>query len=263
MKNKDIKILFVDIDWTILDHSDGKHVFDKKSIQALKKAQKNGVLVYLATARPYHSVKCTGLLDMFEPDGMVCSNGAVAFHNDVLIHNDSFDKEDVKRIIEVCNQHNICLQLCSEKDRWLSLNPDKYVKSYFDWFFETKPEVRLYNNESVNGIIIFASDEFKWIFESYFSKFHYFKFFEYGYDIRHHEINKIDGLNRVLQYLNIEPSNALAIGDDGGDIGMFKVCGYSAAMGTSNDDVKSYAKYIAKSVSKHGVKDALKHFKVI
>ena len=38
MKNK-IKIIFVDIDWTIFSHKDG-HVFDMASIDALKKSNK-------------------------------------------------------------------------------------------------------------------------------------------------------------------------------------------------------------------------------
>ena len=36
-KNSEIKIIFTDIDWTILNHGHGKHIYDMKSIKALKK----------------------------------------------------------------------------------------------------------------------------------------------------------------------------------------------------------------------------------
>ena len=63
------KIIFVDIDWTILDHD--LHDWHYLSIDALKEAQKKGILVYLNTARPYDSIVHTGLFNIFKPDGIV------------------------------------------------------------------------------------------------------------------------------------------------------------------------------------------------
>ena len=73
-KNSDIKIIFTDVDWTILNHGHGKHVYDKKSLDALRKAQSNGVKVFISTARPHESLKITGFFDEFKPDGMILSN---------------------------------------------------------------------------------------------------------------------------------------------------------------------------------------------
>ena len=55
MQNKQIKILFVDIDWTILDHTNN-HTYDKDSLLALCEAQKRGVKVFYCTARPLYSL---------------------------------------------------------------------------------------------------------------------------------------------------------------------------------------------------------------
>ena len=74
------KIIFVDIDWTILNHN--IHDFDHVSIEALKKAQENGYLIYLCTARPYQSIELTGLFDFLKPDGIVCTNGGVVIEKD-------------------------------------------------------------------------------------------------------------------------------------------------------------------------------------
>ena len=72
-----IDIIFVDIDWTILDHSLSPKVFDLESIDALKKAQAQGVKVFLCSARPYHSVSQIGLYDIFTPDGSILCNGGL------------------------------------------------------------------------------------------------------------------------------------------------------------------------------------------
>ena len=77
---ENIKIIFVDIDWTILNHD--IHDWDYDSLAALKKAQEKGILIYLCTARPYDSVLNTGIFDYLKPDGIICTNGAVAFIKD-------------------------------------------------------------------------------------------------------------------------------------------------------------------------------------
>ena len=63
MYNKDYKIIFVDIDWTILDHE--IHDWDYYTIDVLKNLQKDGILIYLNTARPYDSIVHTGLFNIF------------------------------------------------------------------------------------------------------------------------------------------------------------------------------------------------------
>ena len=81
--HKRIKIIFVDIDWTILNHK--IHDWDYESLDALKEAQRNGKRVFLCTARPYDSVVHTGILDLLTPDGIICTNGGVAFVKDKVL----------------------------------------------------------------------------------------------------------------------------------------------------------------------------------
>ena len=81
-----IKIVFVDIDWTLLNHAKKPAEFDLNSIFALKKAQENGVLVFLSTARSYHSIEQVGILDFFSPDGIIALNGGEIIFKDKIIH---------------------------------------------------------------------------------------------------------------------------------------------------------------------------------
>ena len=110
MEKPDIKIIFTDVDWTILNHGHGKHVYDMKSIEALKKAQKKGVKVFLSTARPWDSLKLTGIFDIFTPDGMVLSNGGVIFIGDEIIFHDHMEPELVERISYIAKSRNIVIQ---------------------------------------------------------------------------------------------------------------------------------------------------------
>lgn len=264
MNKSDIKIIFTDIDWTLLDHSNGKHVYDKRSVKALKKAQKNGVLVYLATARPYDSVVHTGLLDFFTPDGIVCSNGSVAFAGDKLVRNDIFKHDEVKRIEQICNKLGIVIEVSTEKDRFFTREKNSYVDEYFKIFNETIPVTHPYKGENVSALLLFAPKEFDEQLRMEIGRnYDFYRFDTNGIDLRTHPIYKTQGINDVLNYLHISRENALAIGDDNSDAAMFEWVKYSACMGNGKDLAKYKAKFICKDVTHHGVKQTLKYYKII
>ena len=264
-KNTDIKIIFTDIDWTVLNHGHGKHVYDKKSLKALKKAQANGVKVFVSTARPDESLKITGFFQEFQPDGMILSNGAVIFIGDEIIHHDYMPKTLVDHITEVAKTNDIVVQYVSEYERWISAPINEDAKHYFDVYFEKIPEVRPFKDEHVTGVLLFCQKEKD---DDVVNAINYdgldvFRLFPYAIDIRHHLVRKSDGVQKVLEHYGISKENALAIGDDIQDIPMFEICKYSVAMGNGNPTAKETASYVTEHIDSHGVKKALKHFKII
>ena len=265
---KDIEIIFTDIDWTLLNHGHDKHEFDMPSIEALKKVQQKGIKIFLCTARPYHSVKGTGLLDFFHPDGIVCTNGAVCFYGDKVIHNHVFPSHLVEKVVKTCHRHHITVELSNEKERWLSKKGNKYVDAYFGIFNEVYPEiypdVRTYKGENISAILLMCPEKFDEALKKELpSECNLFRFAHTGIDLHLAPIYKSEGVNAVLSYLNIDKKHALAIGDDYGDIKMFEAVGHPICMGNGREEVKPYAEYICPHIDEHGVAIALnKYFKV-
>ena len=126
MASQPNKIIFVDIDWTILDHR--LHDWDHPSLEGLKKAQKNGVLVYLCTARPYDSIVHTGIFSIFSPDGVICTNGGVAFIKDELLFANVIPSDIVKEIEKISHRHRLVLELATDKERYFTSKPNTWVK---------------------------------------------------------------------------------------------------------------------------------------
>lgn len=266
MKNRsNIKIIFTDVDWTILNHGHGRHVYDEKSLKALKKAQENGVKVFISTARPHDSLKLTGFFDVLKPDGMILSNGAVIFIGNEIIYHDSMKPELVKKICEVAKRRNIVIQFVDEYGRWISAPINEDAQHYFDVFFEKIPEIRGYSGENVSGVLLFCQkDQDEEIAkEINHPGLDIFRLFPYAIDIRDHLIQKSDGIKKVLEHLNLTKDDALAIGDDIQDIPMFNLCKYSVAMKNGNPKAKEAALHTTSHIDRHGVKRALKHFKII
>ena len=264
MKNQNIKIIFVDIDWTILDHRNGKHKFDKKSIRGLKKAQKRGVKVFFCTARPFHSIDQIGAFKLIKPDGYVCCNGAMAVVNDKVIYKSIIPHDVLHKLCEVSISKNVVMECIQDFDRFLTIKENKYVEYVYESFYEDMPNVRDYKDKDVISILLFApremDDELKKEFPKHIS---YYRFHDFGVDVLYEPHEKAIGLNKVLDYLNIDKEDTISFGDDYGDISMFNATGISVALNNGKDEVKAVATYVTKDVWKHGVYYGLKHYKII
>lgn len=260
--NNEIKIIFVDIDWTLLDHN--SHDFDHKSLDGLTKAQKNGVLVYLCTARPYESILQIHLLEKFHPDGIICTNGGLVFYNDKVIMKNLIPADIVNKVIKVCSNKNLEIEYGTIRERFFTIPSNKFVSKYFKTFNEKPCPVKDYDNEEVTSLLLMCPKRFdKYLLKQIPQNLDYFRFDPYGVDIRYIKNNKGLGIEFVLKYHNLSYENALSIGDDLQDIFMFEKTKYSASISDAKKEVVAAADYNAKSVSNSGVLETLKHYKVI
>ena len=256
MKEK-FKIIFVDIDWTILDHN--IRDWDYESINELKRIQKKGVLVYLCTARPFASVLHTGLFDIFKPDGVVCTNGGVAFVGEDLLFANIIPEEYVRQIEKICNKHHLVIELCTNKDRYFSTKPNGYVEKYFLVYREVVPIVKKYHNKNVSSILLFAPEKYDEVLKKEFpSEMNLFRFDTYGVDVGLFRNTKGGGIKRVLEHLNIETKYAIGVGDSFDDISMFENVGLSIAMGNGTDEAKAAADVVSDTIGNHGLAIELK-----
>ncbi|MFA6377883.1 MAG: HAD hydrolase family protein, partial [Acholeplasmataceae bacterium] len=84
MEKPDIKIVFTDIDMTLYSHR--TKMVPQSAIEAIKKLQAKGILVFLCSGRNYYLIRKTGILDIVEPDGLITMNGANAIIGDQIIY---------------------------------------------------------------------------------------------------------------------------------------------------------------------------------
>ena len=257
MRN-DIQIIFVDIDWTIFDHSNSPSKFDIPSLKALKKAQKKGIKVFISTARPYHSVSQINFFDYFQPDGMILANGGLILYKDEVLYCSDIKVKDFEHIAKVALKHNINMEGIRKYDCFLIKEVDDRVLSLFATYPEDIPLVEDYHNQETLGICLYAPSEYDEIIQKELPKdFLYFRFHDYGVDIAPLPHDKGEAVKVVLDKLSISKDNAMAIGDDIVDISMFKQVKFGVAMANGKQETIDAATHVAKHVSKHGVKRIL------
>lgn len=80
---------------------------------------------------------------------------------------------------------------------------------------------------------------------------------QFAYHITDNSVDKGKGLKIALDYLKIDPSETIAIGDSDTDVPMFKICKYSISVGKATENAKKNSTYNIDSPSGEGLTDAL------
>ena len=252
MKNK-YQIVFIDIDWTILDHN--IHDWDYESLKAIKKIQDMGVQIVFVTARSYPSVRGTGLFKFITPNAIITNNGGLTFINDEILYKNVYPEEITKKVLEVANKHQVVLQFATLKDRYFTSEPNDYVRQYYAVYYEEWPLVKRDLVSDVSEITAFIPSEYDDVLIKELPKeVMYNRYDSLGVNIGFYNNKKGDAIIKLLKHFNISNENAIAIGDSEDDISMFNEVGFSVAMGNSkSDSVKEKATIVTDTISNHGV----------
>ncbi|MDY4849141.1 MAG: Cof-type HAD-IIB family hydrolase [Bacilli bacterium] len=261
--NKDIKIIFVDIDFTLYDHY--KNEFNKECIEAINQAQKNGVKIIISTARPYDTMRELGTLDVIHPDGYIVNDGAIAVVDNHVVFEHYFPTDLVRRVVKVMKRRKTTCEIATFKDRYLLAKPTVGAKNVFRAFKNSIPPTIEYDGQNVCTIMIFGKSRGDETLQKQLGEdIHIFRFCPDAADLTYKtKIEKGDTVKKVLEYLNISSDNAMAIGDDYVDISMFKIVKYGVAMGNAKEEVKKNATHIAKHISDGGFNQLFKDLDII
>ena len=259
-----IKIIFVDIDCTLLDHTKKPSRYDKKSIKALKRAQEKGVLVFICTARPYHSVHQIKLYDQFVPDGAIVANGGEVFVGEKVIYKTDYPVKEFEKLCKKVLSLGLNLEGIREKDCFIISDNLEDLNKLFATYPENIPPVEDYHGQKVIGVNLFSPEQYDdEIKQSIGDAAYFFRYHPHGVDLAHIPHIKGEGVKKVLEYYAIDQDGAMAIGDDLQDIEMFASVKYKVAMGNAKEEVKEASNFVSKSVTHHGVKYALKKHNII
>lgn len=262
-----IKIVFFDIDGTLVDDKDQVPASVSPALEALR-AQ--GILTGISTGR------CPSELRQFRAahpelpfDVEVFANGALVRKDGQLIARHPLPKEEVCRLVEICRKNDLIYWVSDENEWYFSvadLSPlgnilleDETLRAdYHD------PDHHLAHDVYMGEILL---DEEK--------------LREYPVSLREIElvrgmllgggpgpmldfwsknVSKATGVTECLETLGIRPEEAMAFGDSFNDIPILQLVGVGVAMGNGTAAVKKAADFVTKDLREDGIVYALHHF---
>ncbi|MFW5894785.1 MAG: HAD-IIB family hydrolase, partial [Bacillota bacterium] len=117
------KLIFLDLDGTILDHS--THSIPKSAKKAIDQARANGHDVILATGRPPSLMG--QLLEEIHFDAVVGANGRYITYKDNVLHKDVIPRTLLESFIKDADEDGVELSFLGTKDFFTMREASEYA----------------------------------------------------------------------------------------------------------------------------------------
>ncbi len=270
------RIIFLDVDGTILDH--GKTIAPS-TIDAVRAARAAGHLVYLSTGRAagdiHPSVRDIGF------DGAITNGGAFATSGDETIVADTMPPDAVDQLTSYLDDEGMLYLLQTDAAVYASAHVQtlftELVRSWAATHGEPdEPQTAPQGVPRIRDIAdINARDVAKAVFLSEVTdsvaraqadlgdRFHVVP----GSmplpggsngEIGMRGTTKGSAILSVLEHLGMDAEAAIGIGDSWNDIEMLEVCGVGIAMGNATPELKAIADEVTTSVREDGIFNAFR-----
>lgn len=259
-----IKAAFFDIDGTLVSFR--THNISKSSVEAIKKLKNKGIKVFIATGRLLSQIDNLGGLKF---DGYISVNGGHCINSEGKeIFKSTVPKEDLYSMIKYLkDKENFPCSLMLKEGTVINHINERVIK-LAEMVDLPLPEVvdlnKIIDFEDVFQVNIYVDERkeeelMKEVFVNCISS----RWNELFADINVKGNSKEIGIDKLLEYYNLDIKETIVFGDGGNDVGMIKHAGLGVAMGNAVLEAKEAADYITDSVDNDGVYKALKHFNII
>lgn len=284
-----IKIIFFDIDGTLRPFETG--VIPEKSRQAIRAARESGILTCIATGRHWLELHTENLIDHLPFDAFVTLDGnycyilpegsstrqhsrifgsaSAAFPADdcyfdpqygTVLHKSPIPQHTIRTLADFLSEHSFPVIFEEERRIYVNYVNDDLRRS-FDAIHSPIPELGLIEDALENPIymlipILPYADSLH--LSARLPECQIVRWSDgLSFDLTPRGIDKVYGVDRVLQHYGIDRSETAAIGDGLNDIDMLRHVGLGIAMGNAKDKCKQAADYVAPHILSDGLSHAV------
>ncbi len=257
-------LIVLDIDGTVLLEDE---TASPGIVEAVRDAERAGHTVMLATGRSWEATR--GIHDVLRiaPDYAICSNGAVIMGRGAdgeyeRVHVETFDAADVLRMLRVHLPDAHYLVELPDGHR-------EYTDYMDDWNLDRADKVAFEDlaRRPVTRVVVVAPERTEQDFVELvdrvgLNQVSYAVGWTAWLDIAPKGVDKGSALALVQDWLGIDPSRVLVMGDGRNDVGMFAWArangGRAVAMGQGPQEVHEAAGEVTASVAEGGVAAVLR-----
>lgn len=256
----DIRVIFFDIDGTLLSHKTG--TVPQSTIEAIRKVQAKGIKVVVATGRDLNEMKKLPLQDI-DFDGYLTLNGNICLdHDEKLFAGNEIDPGEVEVLVSIFQAGKLPFVLIGENKRYINYVDDVVIETQ-ESTHGTIPDIGEYNGEKIYQCLAFVNSETKEKLANLLDHCQIMSWNETGIDIIAKTGGKAAGIQKFLDKEGISRSNTMAFGDGENDRAMLKFAGIGVAMGNGKEILKKEADYVTADIDDDGIAKALIHFGLI
>jgi Cof subfamily protein (haloacid dehalogenase superfamily) len=254
------KIVFFDIDGTLLDHEKKLPLSTKKAIKLLKE---NGVFVAIATGRAPFMFK--SLLEELDIDSFVSFNGQLVIFENEVIYENHLDKQELKRFFQDTKNNDHPLIFMNEKTMKATVKHHSFIEKSMGSLKLPHPneDASFYLDRKIYQSLLFCENEAEHRYFQDYQQFDFIRWHPYSVDVLPKGGSKAEGIKKMIERLGFELKDVYAFGDGLNDLEMLKEVGTGVAMGNGVPEAKEIADIITSDVSENGIWNGLKELQLI
>lgn len=272
------KILFIDIDGTLVDY---ENRLPASAVKAIRMARAAGHRVYLCSGRS----KAENKQEIWDIglDGYIGGNGSYVESDGEVVMHQLVTPEQCRRIVDWLHSRKLEFYLESNSGLYGSENFRQRAVPVMKEYCRRKgkADADQASPDTVFPTMIYGADLYRddvnkvsYILDSYqdfLDAREQFPDLQSGTwggagetalfgDLGVKGITKAHAVEVLLKHLNARQEDTIAFGDAAVDIPMFEVCAQSCCMGSGGDGAKAAADYVTTAVEEDGLYNAFVHF---
>ena len=253
---KEIKLIVIDIDGTLVDH---QGMVGEKTLTLAKELKKKGILCTLSSARSFHY--SSHIADELEIDiPFVTLNGAlIKARNSKAVYKGSIKKTLITKAIALAEDNYGKITMCDENNLFVTPR-NTIVKEYTKLNAPVKEVADFTGMNEILEILIYCEDKasMKHIKQG-------FGFFDrlavslsvtkspnhdyYLLTIKKKQSNKLESVKKLVRHLGLQRKNIAVVGDWHNDMPLFDFGAYNIAVQNAIPELKRKADYVTNSTN--------------
>ncbi len=266
----DKKLLFFDIDGTLLTEDD-EHYFVDSARSALLKAKERGHEIFINTGRT--SYLLDPALKQVPFDGFICGCGTQILYRGVCLFHRSIPKEQCVAIRDRIRELGSSVHAVFESDdsHYFDMADESHnVARIREMCMEMGPSgVRSIDDPDIcfDKYIIFGPKKELIGLKTDFPKFQYierdFADAEINYEVVPIGYSKATGIDMLCKELGRDLADCYVFGDSANDLPMLQAVPNSIVMGNAPEEVKKLASFVTRDIREDGIAYALEQLGLI
>ncbi|MCD7033969.1 Cof-type HAD-IIB family hydrolase [Metabacillus sp. GX 13764] len=253
------KVIFFDIDGTLLDFDKKIPASTKKAVQDLKDA---GHHVAIATGRaPF---MFADLLEELDLNSFVSFNGQyVVFEGDVIYKN-PLSTETLEKVLEFSRQSKNPLVFMNHETMMATEENHPYIRESMGTlkFSHPSADPDFFRSNEIYQTLLFCDigeeEKYKKYEDLNFIRWHHL-----ATDILPMGGSKAEGIKKLIARLPFEREDIYAFGDGLNDLEMISFAGTGIAMGNAEEKLKEIADFVTKPVDQNGIAFAVEQLGLV
>ncbi|MFG0729081.1 sugar-phosphatase [Photobacterium damselae] len=263
------KLVALDMDGTLLN---SEHKIAERNKQAISAARAKGVHVVLASGRPLEGMH-TALqeLNMTSDDDFVLSYNASLVQriaSQTVVRSNILTGADAKRIARKAKELGVHVHAFSRTEGLITPEHNYYTDheaKINELSITLKDFETLEDDEEIMKVMIIDVPEklsaaHEQLPEAFFKDYTIVKSAPFFLEFMNPNSNKGTGVKALADYLGIDASEVICMGDAGNDHHMIEYAGLGVAMENASEDTKAIANYITDTNDNSGVAQVIEKF---